>query len=81
MFAGEKFRVDYLKFDFSKKRAFAGISSIENADVTLRMPSVLTKLAEKDFLICGCLFQIHCFSKNKFDLNSFILMRFVLEQF
>ena len=33
-----KFRVDYLKFDYSKIRAFGGMSSIQNADVNLRMP-------------------------------------------
>ena len=43
------FRVDYLKFFYSKKRAFAGMSSIENADGTLRRPSVLAELAEEDF--------------------------------
>ena len=81
MSAGEKFRVDYLKFNYSKKRAFAGMISIENADVTLRVPSVLAELAEEDFLLCGCLFQFRFFFfKNKFDL-FFFLLRFNLEQF
>ena len=68
MRAGEKFWVDYLKFDYSKKRAFAAISSIEHSVVTLRMPSVLAELAEEDCLVCGCLFQFRCFFKNKYDL-------------
>ena len=74
MRAGEKFRVDNLKFDYSKKRAFAGMSSIEIADVTLRVPSVLAELAEEDFLVCGCLFQFRCFSKNKYDLFFYSLV-------
>ena len=78
--AGEEFGVDNLKFDYSKKRAFAGMSSIENADVTLRMPSVLAELAEEDFLVCGCLFQFRYFSKTN-KIYSFILLCFVLEQF
>ena len=49
MRAGEKFRIDYLKFDHPKKRAFAGMSSIEKADVTLRVSSVLAELAEDNF--------------------------------
>ena len=77
MRAGEKFCVDYLKFDYSKKRAFAGMSSIKSADVTLRMPSLLAELAEEDFLLCGCLFLFRCFSKNKYDLSFYSL---VLEQ-
>ena len=50
------------------------MNSIENADVTLRMPSVLAELAEEDFLVCGCLFQFRCFSKNKYDLFFFSLV-------
>ena len=61
MRAGEKYRVDYLKFNYSKKRAFAGMISIENADVTLRVPSVSAELAEEDSLVCGCLFQFRFF--------------------
>ena len=74
MRAGEKFRVDSLKFDYSKKRAFAGVISIKNADVTLRMPSAVAELAEEDFLVCGCLFQFHCFSKNKYGLLFYSLV-------
>ena len=74
MRADEKFRVDYLKFDYSKKRAFAGLSSIENADVTLTMPCVLAELAEEVFLVCGCLFQFRCFSKNNYDLFFYSLV-------
>ena len=73
----EKFRVDYLKFHYSKKRAFAGMSSLEKADVTLRMPSVLAELADEDFLVCGCIIIFHCFSKNKYDLFFYsLLLRF-----
>ena len=68
MCAGEKFCVDYLKFDCSKKRAFAVMSSSEKADVTLRMPSVRAELADEGFSVCSCLFQFRCFSKNKYDL-------------
>ena len=78
--AGEKFRVDNLKFDYSKKRAFAGMSSIETADVTLRVPYVLAELAEEDFLVWGCLFHFRCFSKINMIYSS-ILLCFVLEQF
>ena len=74
MRAGEKFRVDYLKFDYSKKRTFAGMSSIENSDVTLRMPSVLAELAEEEFLACGCTFQFRCFYKNNYDLFFYSLV-------
>ena len=77
MRVGEKFRVECLKFDSSKKRAFAGMSANENADVTLRMSSVLAKLAGKDFLVCRCLFEFRCFSKNKYDLFFYsLLLRF-----
>ena len=55
--AGEKFRADYLKFYYSNKRAFVGMSSIKTADVTLRMPSMLAELVEDFFLVSGCLFQ------------------------
>ena len=47
---------------------------IEKADVTLRMPSVLAELAEEDFLVCGCLFQFRCFSKNKYDIFIYSLV-------
>ena len=50
------------------------MNSIENADVTLRMPSVLAELAEEDILVCGCLFQFRCFSKNKHDLFFYSLV-------
>ena len=68
------FRVDYLKFFYLKKRAFAGMSSIEKADGTLRRPSVLAELAEEDFLVCGCLFQFRCFSKIKYDIFFYSLV-------
>ena len=55
--AGEKLLVDYLKRDCMKKRAFAGMSFVENSDVTLRMPSVMAELAEEGFLVFSCLFQ------------------------
>ena len=74
MRAGEKFRVDYLKFGYSKKRAFAGMSSIEYADVILIMPSVLAELAEEEFLLSNCLFQFRCFSENKYDLFFYSLV-------
>ena len=80
MRAGETFRVDYLKFDYSKKRAFAGMNSIENAEVTLRIPSELKELAEEEVLVCSCLFQFRCFSKNNM-ICSFILLYFILERF
>ena len=69
MRAGEKFH-----FDYSNKRGIAGISSIENADVNLRMSSVLTDLAEECFLVCSCLFQFCGFSKNKHDLFFYSLV-------
>ena len=50
------------------------MSSIEHADVTLKMPSVLAELAEEDFLLCGVLFQFRCFSKNKHDLIFYSLV-------
>ena len=56
------------------------MSSIENADVTLRMPSVLADLAEEDFLVCGCFFNFVDFPKTN-EIYSFILLCFVLEQF
>ena len=65
-----KVRVDYLNIDCRKKRAFAGMSCIENADVILKMPSVMAELAEGDFLVFSCLFQFRCFSENKYDLFS-----------
>ena len=55
------------------------MSSIENADITLRMLSVLAALAEEDFLVCGCLIQFRCFSENKSDFfysHSVALQRF-----
>ena len=81
MQAGEKFRVEYLNFDFSKKRAFTGMSSIKNVDVTLRMPFLLAELAEKDFFwyvaVCS---NFVVFSKTNM-IYSFILLWFVLERF
>ena len=77
--AGEKIRIDFLNFDYSKKRAFSGTSSIGHAAVTLRMPFVLAQLAEEDFFvffgIFSCLFHFRCFSKNKYDffVYSFVL--------
>ena len=54
-----------------------GMSSTKNADVTTRMPSVLAELAEEGFLVCGCLFQLRCFFKNKYDLFfSSLVLRF-----
>ena len=76
MRAGEKFRVDYLKIDRSMKRNLAGMSSIENADVTLRVPSVVAELAGEDFLVCSCLFQFRCFYKK----IRFIIFRFDLSE-
>ena len=43
----------------TKKRAFAGMSSGENADVTLTMPSDMAELAEKDFLILALCLNFH----------------------
>ena len=63
-----------MKFHYWKKRAFVGMSSIEKADVTLRMPFVLAELADEDFLACGCIIQFHCFSKNKYDLFFYSLV-------
>ena len=65
MRAGEKFCVDYLKIDCSKKRAFVGMSTIENADVTLRMPSALAELAEEDFFNVVVYFIFVVFPKTK----------------
>ena len=48
------------------------MSAIENADVTLRMPLVLAELAEKDFLVCSCLFQFRF--KNKYELFFYSLV-------
>ena len=50
------------------------MSSIENTDVTLRMPSVLAELAGEDILVCGCLFQFRWFSKSKYDLFFYSLV-------
>ena len=75
-----KVRVDYLKFDYWEKRACAGMNSIENADVTMRMPSVLAEFAEEDFLVCGCFFfNFVVFPKTNI-IFSFFLFCFVLEQ-
>ena len=73
--------IDYVKFNYPKKRAFAGMSSIENADVTLTMPSVLAELAEEDFLVCGCFFFNFVVSPKTNMIYSFILLCFDLDQF
>ena len=62
-----------LEFDCSMEREFAGINSIENADVILRMPSVRAELADEYFPVCSCLFQFRCFCKNKYGFLWFVL--------
>ena len=73
--------IDYVKFNYPKKRAFAGMSSIENADVTLTMPSVLAELAEEVFLVCGCFFFNFVVSPKTNMIYSFILLCFDLDRF
>ena len=70
--AGEKFRADYLKFYYSNKRAFVGMSSIKTADVTLRMPSMLAELVEDFFWYLAVYFNLFllCFIFERFLLQS-----------